>query len=441
VASIAEPEAPPELYRRAKEADLGQFLRDPAALAGWMHFNDVGEFDWLTFKAKHIKHAVDLIGPGERIASVERLEDWLSILREHWTERTLARALDLAKGMPPQQALDHLQSVTEEIRETSQQANAPPPFVDLGPFLAGSVGPERPTIGEIEGGGHLLYAGRLNEIHAEPSVGKTNIALAIAIDVLRSGQAVLFIDPEDTPQGIATRLISFGADPATVVANFHYLQNPDPVDLHRTAAWSARAKPALTIIDGLAELLAGSAVDENDAGAILQFFKAHIRPFAEAGSAVLISDHVAKDTEGRGRWARGSGAKLGRYDGAVYTATTVQAYAPTQAGSVRLTISKDRNGGVGPRGHHTAHIHFEPLQEEEPGTLVTIRQAPVDWKPTHLMDRVVQELQTNPEATARDLRSLGKSDYVDTAIRALVEEGKLRIEKQGPGKPNRYILP
>ena len=67
---------------------------------------------------------------------------------------------------------------------------------------------------------------------------------------------------------------------------------------------------------------------------------------ADAGSAVVIADQVAKSAETRGRWARGSGAKMRRYNGACYEIVLGESYTPTKPGSVRLKVAKDRNGGV-----------------------------------------------------------------------------------------------
>jgi hypothetical protein len=49
-------------------------------------------------------------------------------------------------------------------------------------------------------------------------------------------------------------------------------------------------------------------------------------------------------------------------------------------------------------------------------------------------------LRVNPEARLRDLRELGKAQYVDEAIALLEREGKLRVLKRGRGQPNRYEL-
>lgn len=76
-----------------------------------------------------------------------------------------------------------------------------PLFVDLRTLIDSGLEPERPTIAEILPCRPLLYACRLNEIHSEPGLGKTNIALSIARCVIEDGGHVIWLDPEDTPAG------------------------------------------------------------------------------------------------------------------------------------------------------------------------------------------------------------------------------------------------
>jgi hypothetical protein len=79
-------------------------------------------------------------------------------------------------------------------------------------------------------GRFLLYAGRLNEFHGESGIGKTNISLAIASRIMGAGGIVLFLDPEDNPQGIAQRFIALGGNPDHLLTRFKYVHNPEPAD-------------------------------------------------------------------------------------------------------------------------------------------------------------------------------------------------------------------
>ena len=334
---------------------------------------------------------------------------------------------EASRKIPGMRASAHQQPEADQ-----PEADQPdPPFIDLRPWLDGSATPELPTIAPYANTA-LFYAGRLNAIHGEPGHGKTNILLsACAVDLKRGGR-VLYIDPEDTPRGFATRARLLGIAPEDITERIHYLHCPEFEDIRATHRWAVEAKPSLVILDGLAEAMAGYGADEDNAQQTLQFLKSYLRPFCETGAAVVIADHVTKNSDNRGRFARGSGAKLGRYDGAVYAVELGKAYSPTVPGFVRLKVAKDRNGGVGPVGSTPAEIHFAPSAIDET-TIVEIRQAEQQgpWKPTVLMEKIVEHLRVHPRAKKRELRPLGRAPYVDKAIEILLEEGVITFKTEG----------
>lgn len=333
-----------------------------------------------------------------------------------------------------------VQNVQEVGRsESNQVVTLTPAFIDLGALVRAGLPRELPRVAPCFEGQCLLYASRLNEIHAEPSVGKTNVGCAMAVAEISVGGMVLFLDPEDTPYGIAAKLTSFGLTSEQLSAQFRYVHNPSPQDYAAAQLWAASNPCALVICDGLAEALAAEGLNEDVPGDVLPFFRNRLRPFAETGAAVLVSDHVAKNAETRGRWARGSGAKLGRYDGAVYALNLGEGYTRDKAGFVKLVVAKDRVGGIGIAGQTVAELHFTP---EDGQTSIEWKrpESTSAFKPTELMRKIVDYLTHSPDASLTQLRTLGKGEYVDKAIGCLVEDGKLRVEKLGPGKGTKHHL-
>jgi hypothetical protein len=218
---------------------------------------------------------------------------------------------------------------------------------------------------------------------------------------------------------------------SAVVERFHYVHNPMPEQLDQAIDWARKHRPRLVVFDGLAEALASERRDENNVTDVLTFFRQRLRPFAELGAAVLITDHVTKTTEGRGRYARGSGAKLGRYDGVSYSAELVKPYSPDQAGTVRLRIAKDRNGGVGGCRKIVGILSFVP-----DGTGITRYDLTCDVNAKSnahaaLKAKICSRLAEFPSATKNDLRKLGNHECVDRAVKDLVAEGQLSVSKQG----------
>jgi len=177
--------------------------------------------------------------------------------------------------------------------------------------------------------------------------------------------------------------------------------------------------------------MAAQGMNEDKAQEVLTFFRDNLRPFAEAGAAVIIADHVTKSTEGRGQFARGSGAKAGRYDGISYEVVTGKAYSPKDEGFVKLKIQKDRNGGAGKRGDIYAELHFTPGIKGR--TIISFREPSEKpegpFRPTAIMDKITARLEVIGEASKRELRTLGKSQWVDTALEILLEDGVVKMKE------------
>lgn len=318
-------------------------------------------------------------------------------------------------------------------------------FVDLEAVFDSDMEPERPTIAASDSGDCILYAGRINEIHGEPSVGKTNINIAIMACELRMGQKVMFIDPEDNPHGIMRRMAAFGISRELILANLYYLHDPTPEDLLAAHRWADRNNPSLVTLDGVAEMITGCKYKEDSSADVLEFFKIYIRPFVACGAAVNLSDHVVKSSEGRGLWSRGSGAKMGRYDGVSYHVTLTSPYSPSQKGSVKFTIAKDRNGGIGAKGEDIFMAFFEPNGQGQ--TDVSIRRlkerdsiSEIKWKQLEGMHLTLSGISTGTTATDIARKCVFKPDIPASernGIRdQLVKMGL--IEKRQHGKEKRY---
>ena len=327
-----------------------------------------------------------------------------------------------------------LEATLKTINDRSDRgASFAPQFADFDKLINEGFKVEKPTLCRYSHDRFLLYPGRINEIHGEPGVGKTNINLAICAEVMQDGGKVLFLDPEDHAGAIGARFIALGGRPEDLTNRFYYLQYPSPDEIAPLQVWAKTEGIAVVVVDGLAEALAAENVGEDNPTELLPWFKTRLRPFCEGGAAVLVSDHVAKSTESRGRWARGSGCKLGRYDGVSYEIRLKGRYAPGTDGFVRLVVSKDRNGGVGPVSMEVADLHFTDAGEGQ--TDVEFRP-PSDtgkekWSPTIIMEKISRFIEGAGPCTKRLLRGLGNSSHVDQAITELVRLGHLGIEQKG----------
>jgi hypothetical protein len=103
-------------------------------------------------------------------------------------------------------------------------------------------------------------------------------------------------------------------------------------------------RPALVVLDGVTEAMVLQGLDplsNRDAA----LFSAQLpRRLARCGAAVLLLDHVPKDTDNRGRYAIGAVHKLNGLDGAQFLLENRVPFAVGATGRSSLLLSKDRGG-------------------------------------------------------------------------------------------------
>jgi hypothetical protein len=85
--------------------------------------------------------------------------------------------------------------------------------VDLTAALTGGHSDPPPAILTRTDGHRLLYAGKVHTISGETESLKTWLALLATVEVIAGWSHVLFIDYEDSADGIAGRLLGLGCAP------------------------------------------------------------------------------------------------------------------------------------------------------------------------------------------------------------------------------------
>ena len=316
--------------------------------------------------------------------------------------------------------------------------------VDLAAIVAGVqagaiVGPV-PTLMSRTDGVSLLYCGELHQLAGEPESGKGLIALHEAVQRLDAGENVLYVDFEDAPASIVTRLLALGAIGEAIIEHFAYIRPVDPLDAARFYTLTRERAYALAVIDGVSEAYALLGLDLADNLDAAKFLTTLPRPIAETGAAVLLIDHVAKSKDSRGRYALGAQHKLAGV-AAAYSTEVITAPSRQTAGLIKLRVEKDRHGHV--RGHAQAGVvalvHVAPIDD---GERIDVRIDPPEptatdeagnFRPTKLMERVSRFVEVEPGATLRTIRDSveGKTTYVVQATRRLVAEGFVRQQADG----------
>lgn len=318
-------------------------------------------------------------------------------------------------------------------------------------MAGGELEREPPTMLARADGKCLVYPGKLHSIYGEPGHGKTWVSLHLVRERLNVGESVIYFDydEDDGGRSIALRLTELGMQPAEV-ANLHYF-NPQGIG-RDGEQWAKlrkiirRHKPTLVVVDTMAPALVELGLNEKDNAEVGAWYR-HARWLLSGVTprpALVIVDHVVKSGEGRGRWARGAGDKLGRLH-AAYAVESTTAFSRERPGQINLIIAKDRGGEVGRESESAATVRFNPhganghleiiVDVPSAASLADLSQAHenvVSEAKRRLMHMIESE-PANRTWAARDLKRGAnlKASVVDDALEELVEAGILRTENQG----------
>lgn len=236
------------------------------------------------------------------------------------------------------------------------------PYADIRSVLAGSLEPVQPTMLCRTDGRALFYPSRLNVLQGSPASGKTWVSRMIALSVIQNGGHVMILDWEDTVQAFVAGLLALGAHPDEIAKYVHFLK-PDSSCSNAKILRDVKAlRIELLIIDSVAEALNFCGLSEDKPDEYLRWLAQLPRQAANAGTTVVMLDHIVKSKDEQGFWARGTGAKLGACDGATYNVRS-SGFNQTTSGHIYLTVAKDRPGGLpAKQGEKAAKIWMNPSE-------------------------------------------------------------------------------
>ena len=316
--------------------------------------------------------------------------------------------------------------------ETENPTNTDWQPVNLNPILDGNTEhlDPPPSVLKRSDGICLLYAGELNWVSGEPETGKSWLAQLATVQEITSGNNALYVDLEDTPSRIVSRLRNLGLTNKQISTQFHYIRpavGAGPNEVH--ALLELASTCTLAVIDGTTDLhlIHGLSPEDNKDAATL--VSQLLRPLANAGPAVLPLDHVTKNRETRGRYAIGAQHKLAAVRGASYHLETVDPMGRGTVGHATLYITKDRPGHI--RGIHTRR---QGTQKHRAGDLyvdsttntLELRIAPPEEATEYAEAKDFQEIiETIEERCVALRRAVSKSE-----IYKLIGGNKARFEER-----------
>jgi hypothetical protein len=323
--------------------------------------------------------------------------------------------------------------------------------VALAPILAGEIRPPQPSLFHRTDGAAMLYPGRTHAFLGEFESGKTWAALAASAETVRAGEHVLYIDFEDDENTFIMRLRQLGVSDSDIRDRAHYIRPERPLEQDRGGERPAvkalaevgdRHRPALVVLDGVTEAYALHELNPNKMDDVARFLALMPRLWDRTGAAVVLIDHVVKSKDERGRYAIGSQHKMAGVNGAAYR-FEAGALSPGRAGTVKVTVVKDRPGQVrkfAGKGKEVGTMHLRPAPDRGPDDLDITVEATTYAESlgidAELLETVVEFVAANPKTSTRKIREEvgGNAEQVGDAIQDAAVKGRIR----NAGTPNRH---
>lgn len=320
---------------------------------------------------------------------------------------------------------------------------------DIAATIAGEHAEPDPEHLRRDDGHALAYIGRVNGIIGESESGKTWLALLATRQALQHGQAVLYLDFEDSAVGVIGRLLLMGCT-SRQLAHLTYISPDESLHPGARADLSeaiASHTPRLVIVDGFnaAMTLLGFEVNSNsDATAFSQQL---LKPLAATGAAVIYVDHVPKSKEARGKGGIGAQAKRAMTTGCALLAEVLDQPGKGRVGKLRLTVDKDRPGLVREKSSGGNLAGVVIIDGTDPERVAVTVEAPDlrpadergPFRPTARMQEVSILLEGLPGGASKaqiEANVPGRRDVTRSAVDALVAEGYAIL---GPGARNAIV--
>lgn len=273
----------------------------------------------------------------------------------------------------------------------------------------------------------LIYRGKRHLVSGPPESLKTLFCYVVLLEHMRAGGVAALIDAEMGPRSARALLEELGASSGEIASLYYVEPEAPPASADLEAMIGAGV--TLAVVDAAAGAYALSGLDDGKRQDAERFARMWLDPLWRQGVTTLTVDHVVKDSDARGRYAIGSERKVGGAD--VHLGLeVVNRLRRGGSGLVRFRAHKDRPGWLpevpaelelssDPESHAISWV-FRPARDDGDG-----------WRPTLLMDRVLEHLASHPEPVSRSSLAdavRGKRQYVLQAIDELITEKRLGFE-------------
>ena len=185
---------------------------------------------------------------------------------------------------------------------------------------------------------------------------------------MRAGRSVVYIDLENGPHEILTRLLALGLTTDEIDGHFLYVAPTVPIARWRDDVRELieKREPSLVVIDSYTGSLALNDCDPDRAVDVERHARDVLAPLRASGAAVVLIDHVVKNREARGRYSIASERKVGIADVHLGFEVVVP-FSRGRRGAVKLVTHKDRHGWMRRPLPPSSNSRATPRRTRSPG--------------------------------------------------------------------------
>lgn len=320
----------------------------------------------------------------------------------------------------------------EKVKDQSWQA------ADLEKYINGTVKAATPNLGARDDDVCLLYPGKTHSLVGESEAGKTWLALWWCAQEIKKEHYVLYLDFEDSPEGVIERLLLLGVKPDGILEYFIYV-NPefDQYFVGKKTLIDLEAdRCSLAVIDGVTEamaILTADSIQSDWNGKYAEFQMQLPKVLADMGPAVLMLDHPTKadgQSDKPSRYASGAGHKIRGLTGASYVMVTNEPCGRGRKGRSSIYCAKDRAGHVRQYGEWNGKVSMVNMgtmtvDDTRRSLAMSFTSDVTAFVPTALMEKISKTAAGDPGNwwSKNELFKAigGKREYVLQAVDELVK--------------------
>jgi AAA domain len=191
---------------------------------------------------------------------------------------------------------------------------------------------------------NFLYKKRSHTLHGPSGDGKTMVAQAACVLLVKNGLKVVYLDEENGEDEITKRFLGLGltADQLDEFVFCLSITEPQMKDAPSLVDRVVQFEPSLVVFDSAGDFYAAANLEENDNIAMIQWAKAFTQRLSrEFEIATLLLEH--ENAAGEGTRARGATSKKQKVDASWHVKVT-RDFDQAKMGEIEFTRTKDRFG-------------------------------------------------------------------------------------------------